>query len=324
MRRRYKIIILGLIVINIMAFLATFVLIRVDRKRKALDKQYLNAVNEKVKNSLHDTDYGEQYDEVFDESQTVSDVKTEDEVGEYENLQTEVSGNRRFITFINDDGYQSYYEKFLPIVKKKKVSISNAIEVANVGTNNFMTWEQIHEAQECGAEILNHTLHHVVSDEEVKKVGEKQYTEDLLRAKEIMEANGFYDTADILVYSGASAVSSWPWVKKTMRAGINSCGNKVNVMPFNSNILDRYRIGSDHVPTFEELKGYIDDLMEVEEGWEIWMMHSEYAYVTEDYLKAFEKAIDYCQEIGIEIVTAKYALDYFDIHGSEETTRGLN
>lgn len=222
-----------------------------------------------------------------------------------------------FITFIDDDGYYTFYEKMLPIIKEKGISISTAIEMENVGTKDFMTWEIIEECHSEGAEILNHTLKHIVSREEAEKLTTEEKLEQFEESKRVMDEHGYANTKDILIYSGASAGATWPEAQKTMRVGINSSGNEVNVQPFRQYNMHRYVVGSDHVPDFEELKVYIDEVAQTDEGWEIWMMHSHNGYMTDEYIEAFKQAIEYCNEVGVQIVSAEYALDYYDIPRTE-------
>lgn len=252
------------------------------------------------------------------ESENQQNMFYPEETDENETVESETEEEpHHFITFIDDDGYQTFYEKMLPIIEEKGISISTAVEMENAGTGDFMTWETIAECHERGAEILNHTLKHIVSKEEAEALTTEEKIEQFEESKRVMEEHGYENTKDILVYSGASAGATWPEAQKTMRVGINSSGNEVNVQPFSQYNMHRYVVGSDHVPDFEEMKGYIDEVAQTDEGWEIWMMHSHNGYMTDEYIEAFKQAIDYCNEVGVEIVSAEYALDYFGIPGTE-------
>ena len=100
---------------------------------------------------------------------------------------------------------------------------------------------------------------------------------------------------------------------QVMRICIRAGGNLVNTYPFpNRWLFSRYKIGSDHVPDFGEMKQYIDELVAVG-GWEIWMMHSNNGYMTDAYIQALKQAIDYCGTVGVKIVTAKEALDFYGL-----------
>lgn len=224
--------------------------------------------------------------------------------------------NARFLTLIDDDGYVTFTEKLLPIVIEKNVSISMAIETGKAGTGEFMSWETIADNHAAGAEVLNHSRWHIYSKEESEKRDKAEVKKEMLGSIQDLIDHGYEDTADIYIYPGASAGSTWSVAQEVFRVGINSSGNEVNQIPFSQFNMHRYPIGSTHVPDFEEMKGYIDEVAP-SGGWEIWMMHSHNGYMTDEYIEALKQAIDYCDEVGVQIVSAKYALDYFDIQKRE-------
>ncbi len=228
--------------------------------------------------------------------------------------QTETERKRaKFLTLIDDDGYNTFTEKLLPVIQEKSISISMAIETGNVGTGEFMSWEAIANNYAAGAEVLNHSKLHIYSAEESEKRDKDEIKEEMLESKQMLIEHGYADTADIYVYPGASAGSTWSVAQQVFRVGINSSGSEVNQMPFSQFNMHRYPVGSTHVPSFAEMKGYIDELVESEGGWEIWMMHSNNGYMTEEYIEALKQVIDYCEEVGVQIVSVKYALDFYDI-----------
>lgn len=219
----------------------------------------------------------------------------------------------KFITFIDDDGYASFYEWLLPVVIEKKVSISTAIETSHVGEKYFMTWEQIKECHDAGAEILNHSRDHVYSHEINAARTSEDILEEMADSIRALRDHGYEDTSDIYVYPGASAVATWDEAQQIMRVGINSSGNKVNHYPFpNRYTLDRYRMGSDHVPDFSEMKMYIDEVAD-NGGWELWMMHSNMDTMCDHYIDGLKEAIDYCQTRGVKVVSVQEALEFYGI-----------
>lgn len=216
-----------------------------------------------------------------------------------------------YLTLIDDDGYNSFYEKLLPLIKEYKISISTAIETDNVGIGDFMSWETIAECYQSGSEILNHTKEHYTTVEELTDVTDEEIKNSFLLAKSTLEAHG-YSTGNILVYSGATASRTWSIAKGIFRCGINSSGNVVNTLPFNLFNLRRYRVGSTHTPDFAELKGYIDESASTN-GWAIWMMHSHNGYMDDEYINALKQAIEYCDTVNVKIISVEEALDFFNI-----------
>ena len=161
--------------------------------------------------------------------------------------------NSKFLTLIDDDGYNSFTEKLLPVMKEKNVSISMAIETGKAGTGDFMSWETIAENHAAGAEVLNHSRWHIYSAEESEKRDRQAVKEEMIGSIQDLIDHGYADTADIYIYPGASAGSTWFIAQEVFRVGINSSGSVVNQPPFQQYNMRRYPIGSTHVPDFWNL-----------------------------------------------------------------------
>ena len=219
---------------------------------------------------------------------------------------------RHMLTIIDDDGYNTFYDIILPIIERKGVSISTAVETGNVGTADFMTWEKIEECHNRGAEILNHSRDHICLREENEKRTDDEIKDDMLSAVDMMVEHGYSETAYIYVYPGASAGRTWSIAQSYFRIGINSSGSKVNTPKSGRYNISRYPVGSKNIPTYDELKGYIDELISVNNGWEIWMLHSHGGNITSDAVEDICRIIDYCKANNVEVVSAKEALDYYD------------
>ncbi|MFT6972394.1 MAG: peptidoglycan/xylan/chitin deacetylase (PgdA/CDA1 family) [Roseivirga sp.] len=59
-----------------------------------------------------------------------------------------------------DDGYASFYDNALPLLKQYGFTATLFINISTVGGGDFMTWAQIKSAQDQGVEIGNHTDTH--------------------------------------------------------------------------------------------------------------------------------------------------------------------
>ena len=254
------------------------------------------------------------YEEPSTEKQTEASISARPTDASTKKPTEKPTGDRktaRLLTLIDDDGHQTFYEKLLPVIREKHVPISMAIETGWAGTGTFMSWETIAECHSAGAEVLNHSQRHIWSKEKSEQRTSEDIMEEMLGSIADLEEHGYGDTADIYVYPGSSAGATWDEAMQVMRVCIRAGGNIVNTFPFaNKWILSRYKIGSDHVPDFEEMKQYIDELVD-SGGWEIWMMHSNNGYMTDECIEALKQAIDYCRTVGVQIVTAKDALDFY-------------
>lgn len=61
------------------------------------------------------------------------------------------------------------------------------------------------------------------------------------------------------------------------------------------------------------MKGYVDELSIIDNGWQVWMLHSNNGNITNGAIEDICRIIDYCNEVNVEIVSAKEALDYYDL-----------
>ena len=79
------------------------------------------------------------------------------------NFKSELTNNKkqRKILLTIDDGFLSFYKNAWPILKKEKIPFILFISTREVGTFNYMTWEQIKEvSKENFVEIGNHSHTH--------------------------------------------------------------------------------------------------------------------------------------------------------------------
>jgi peptidoglycan/xylan/chitin deacetylase (PgdA/CDA1 family) len=78
--------------------------------------------------------------------------------------------NKHCITF--DDGHLSNFTVAFPLLKKYKLVAEFYINTDNVGTDNFMNWEQLAEMIAAGMSIQSHGHHHYyfsdLSEDEVR------------------------------------------------------------------------------------------------------------------------------------------------------------
>ena len=78
---------------------------------------------------------------------------------DYKNGEKAIPKRSCIITF--DDGYTSVYEYAYPLIKEKNISITLFIVNNLVGTNGYMTWEQLQEMYSSGlVSIYSHGLNH--------------------------------------------------------------------------------------------------------------------------------------------------------------------
>ena len=79
------------------------------------------------------------------------------------NFEDELFNNKkqRKILLTIDDGFSSFYENAWPILKERKIPFILFVNTREVGSSNYMSWEQIKEiSKESFVEIGNHSHSH--------------------------------------------------------------------------------------------------------------------------------------------------------------------
>jgi len=92
------------------------------------------------------------------------------------NFEDELLNNKRQrkILLTIDDGFSSFYESAWPFLKEKKIPFILFVSTREVGSFNYMTWDQIREvAKENFVEIGNHShSHEYLADENIEIIRE--------------------------------------------------------------------------------------------------------------------------------------------------------
>jgi peptidoglycan/xylan/chitin deacetylase (PgdA/CDA1 family) len=210
------------------------------------------------------------------------------------------------LTIIDDDGHSKFYTDLLPIIKSKKVPISTAIYNTSVGVaQNTMTWEQVAECYENGAEILSHSYDHADSEQVAEMTLEEIQHNDQMAKNELLVRG--YSGGKFIVYAGTTQTNDnvVKAAKNVYSCGINSTGNEMNFIdtldPYH---LKRYRIEVDYSYTSTDLDALIDTC-KTDGGWMIWMIHTSGNAWNSAAASAIGDAIDYAVAQGVQIVTVE-------------------
>lgn len=70
------------------------------------------------------------------------------------------AAKRKLVAITIDDGYKSFYENGLPLLKKYGFKATLFVNTKSIGYTDYMSWEDIREAQKAGVEIGNHSHSH--------------------------------------------------------------------------------------------------------------------------------------------------------------------
>lgn len=86
-----------------------------------------------------------------------------------------------------DDGYLSFYENGLPLLKKYGMPATMFVQTSTVGGNDYMTWDQLREIQKNGVEVLNHSHSHEYFVNIPKEQRAKTFQNDLQQSTALFE-----------------------------------------------------------------------------------------------------------------------------------------
>ena len=195
------------------------------------------------------------------------------------NYELDSGYNRPLLTIIDDDGNKHFLADVVPLIEELNAPISTAIPVTWVGgTVNAMTWEQIEECNDRGAEVLNHTYNHHTGTA-AEPLSEELIQHEYQRGTNILLRKGFH-SCDILVYSSntGNMEKCQRAAEGVVKCGIKIGGSEINTQDSNKYALSRFRIdyassegGTDWNLT--DMKSWVDDCA-LNGGWMIWMFHT--------------------------------------------------
>ena len=85
-----------------------------------------------------------------------------------------------------DDGYKSFYEKGLPLLKKYNLPATLFINTSTVAGGDYMNWDQLNETSKSNIEIGNHTDTHAYFLNEDKGTRYKTFEGEIKRSQQII------------------------------------------------------------------------------------------------------------------------------------------
>lgn len=207
------------------------------------------------------------------------------------------------VIFTDDDGRTDFLTKFKPLYDSKGIKCSLAINSSFVGTNGYMSLEQLKDLQSQGYEIISHGEKHLKLADQTDAVAEAEVKNGYLFLKD----NGFKG-ADFFAYPNGCDYTDYRSqniVRKYHKVGIATQNGIDNVVPFNSFCLTRYDLAT---RTLSSLQGIVDYCL-AKNLLLVFMGHSWMAEFTEQKMSEMASLIDYIKGKGIPIVTHEEALN---------------
>lgn len=147
-----------------------------------------------------------------------------------------------------DDGYKSFYENAMPLLRKYKMKATLFINTETVGGKDYMDWSQLKDVMMAGVEIGNHTHSHAYFLNEDESTRYQTFENEIKKSQEIISKN----------LNTTPALFAYPYGEfdKKMKEIVRKMGFKCGAAQF-SGVLYH---GTDlyHVPRFPMAEGYAD------------------------------------------------------------------
>ena len=118
-------------------------------------------------------------------------------------LNTRKHERKPLFAFISDDGALADYTRLKPIIESKSVPFGLGIVTNWVGTNGYMSWQQIAEMNAIGCEIMSHTHTH----NDLATLTEDQVLFQMKESKRILNEKGYLSSGFVYPYNSTTVVS---------------------------------------------------------------------------------------------------------------------
>ena len=96
---------------------------------------------------------------------------------------------RKTVVITIDDGYASFYENALPLLKKFGFPATLFVNTETVGGNDYMGWNEIKEVQKHGIEIGNHTHSHAYFLNQPEDERYTAFENEVMLAQQLIKEN---------------------------------------------------------------------------------------------------------------------------------------
>lgn len=96
---------------------------------------------------------------------------------------------KKVVCLTIDDGYKSFLENGLPLLKSYGFSATLFINTETVGSPDYLTWEQLRTVKEAGIEIGNHSDSHAYFLNDSLDTVRQHFAADLIKSQTLIESN---------------------------------------------------------------------------------------------------------------------------------------
>ena len=220
----------------------------------------------------------------------------------YDYRQAGIKEHPPIVCFIDDDCRSTFPSIWGEVLSVKDIRIGLACITSLIGTQNYMTLQQLQAYYQQGHEVYSHSYSHPDFNSESTNVNAVE--EQCWKSKRWLKANGFDSDADIIVYPGGINQNSVSGNKKIAVAqqifkyGVNAWGG---VCAEPTNFGNVPRINAD-TATLSELEDAVD-LAVSQNSMVVFMSHSyEMSADSASQIAKLKNLIDYINTTDAEIM----------------------
>ena len=208
-----------------------------------------------------------------------------------------LKNHKPLVTFTDDDGKDTFFDNWVPIIEKHNIPVSCAIITGRVGQENHLTWDRIETlSKSFGVEFLNHSENHNLNNMYFSN-NESYINNSLKSSIDSMENHGF--NSEVFVYPGSTGNNGTfvYCVSNLFKYAINASGGYADK---NCSKWLIPRVTLDESNSFNYYKTIIDDTIKTR-SWLIFVSHSLNQTFSNNQIELIEKIIDYCDINNITI-----------------------
>ena len=143
--------------------------------------------------------------------------------------------NQPLVSITFDDGWQSVYDRALPLLDKHGFKSTQYVNASSIETPNFITGAEVQQLHQAGHEIAAHAYQHV----DLTSVGAERLDEELRKSEEALAAAGL-PTDDLAPpYGRSDPQVDWYAAKyfKIMRGTDDGINTRQNLNPHDLKVL---------------------------------------------------------------------------------------
>lgn len=198
------------------------------------------------------------------------------------------------VSFIDDDCRSTVYTTLFPLIKELDIPYTLACPPGKIGTDLYMTQEQLLEMYNYGVTLACHTW----AETNMDTLSKDQLEENLKKCVEKYREWGITDVNSYAYTQGKYSVDNMSIVKKYFDMGF-LVDKGINVIPHETYYMRRVGLfPTDNSFSLSDAKAYVDKLL-TSDGWLIFMTHCWTSTFKATELK---ELVNYIKEKSIPIV----------------------